>query len=102
MLVRAARRVGSRAATGEGFEPRLVKLHRGENKTPEYLSMNPNGQFPVLVVDGRPLNQIIAICDYLDRRAPTRAAGRCSVSANASSASRAGSRTPPRSGSAPR
>jgi len=59
-----------RAATGEGFEPRLVKLHRGENKTPEYLSMNPNGQVPVLVVDGRPLNQIIAICDYLDRRAP--------------------------------
>ncbi|MGA8052169.1 MAG: glutathione S-transferase N-terminal domain-containing protein [Burkholderiales bacterium] len=59
-----------RAATGEGFEPRLVKLHRGENKTPEYISMNPNGQVPVLVVDGRPLNQIIAICDYLDRRAP--------------------------------
>jgi glutathione S-transferase len=59
-----------RAATGEGFEPRLVKLHRGENKTPEYLAMNPNGQVPVLVVDGRPLNQIIAICDYLDRRAP--------------------------------
>jgi glutathione S-transferase len=59
-----------RAATGEGFEPRLVKLHRGENKTPEYLAINPNGQVPVLVVDGRPLNQIIAICDYLDRRAP--------------------------------
>ena len=59
-----------RAATGEGFEPRLVKLHRGENKTPEYLAMNPNGQVPVLVVDGRPLNQIVAICDYLDRRAP--------------------------------
>ncbi|HWI79347.1 MAG TPA: glutathione S-transferase N-terminal domain-containing protein, partial [Ramlibacter sp.] len=34
------------------FEPKLVKLHKGEQKTPEYLAMNPNGQVPVLVVDG--------------------------------------------------
>jgi glutathione S-transferase len=59
-----------KAATGEGFEPRLVKLHKGENKTPEYLAMNPNGQVPVLVVDGKPLNQILAICDWIDRRFP--------------------------------
>ena len=59
-----------KAATGEDFKPNLVKLHKGENKTPEYLAMNPNGQVPVLVVDGKPLNQIVAICDYLDRRHP--------------------------------
>lgn len=59
-----------KAATGESFEPRLVKLHKGENRTPEYLAMNPNGQVPVLVVDGKPLNQIVAICDFLDRRFP--------------------------------
>ena len=59
-----------KAATGQEFEPRLVKLHKGENKTPEYLAMNPNGQVPVLVVEGKPLNQIVAICDYLDRRFP--------------------------------
>jgi glutathione S-transferase len=59
-----------KAATGENFEPKLVKLHKGENKTPEYLAMNPNGQVPVLVVDGKPLSQIIAICDYLDRSFP--------------------------------
>ena len=59
-----------RAATGEGFEPKLVKLHKGEHKSPEYLALNPNGQVPVLVADGKPLNQIVAICDYLDRRFP--------------------------------
>ena len=59
-----------KAATGENFEPKLVKLHKGENRTPEYLAMNPNGQVPVLVVDGRPLNQIVAILDFLDRSFP--------------------------------
>ncbi|TAK43208.1 MAG: glutathione S-transferase family protein [Betaproteobacteria bacterium] len=59
-----------RAATGTAFEPKLVKLHRGEHRTPEYLAMNPNGQVPVLVVDGRPLTQIVAICDFLDRGFP--------------------------------
>ena len=59
-----------RAATGQGFEPKLVKLHKGEHKTPEYLALNPNGQVPVLVADGKPLNQIVAICDFLDRSYP--------------------------------
>ena len=59
-----------KAVTGEDFKPNLVKLHKGEQKTPEYLAMNPNGQVPVLVVDGKPLTQIVAICDYLDRRYP--------------------------------
>ncbi|HKI63405.1 MAG TPA: glutathione S-transferase family protein [Burkholderiales bacterium] len=55
-----------KAAGGPDFEPKLVKLHKGEQKTPEYLALNPNGQVPVLVVDGKPLNQIVAICNYLD------------------------------------
>jgi glutathione S-transferase len=59
-----------RLATGEGFEPKLVKLHRGEHRTPEYLAMNPDGLVPVLVVDGQPITQIVAICDWLDRRHP--------------------------------
>ena len=59
-----------KAATGQAFEPKLVKLHKGEQKTPEYLAMNPNGQVPVLVADGKPLNQIVAICDFLDRSFP--------------------------------
>jgi len=59
-----------KAATGEDFKPNLVKLHKNEQKTPEYLAMNPNGQVPVLIVDGKPLSQIVAICEYLDRRYP--------------------------------
>ena len=58
------------AATGESFEPKMVKLHKGEHKSPEYLAINPNGQVPVLIIDGKPLNQIVAICDYLDRSFP--------------------------------
>jgi glutathione S-transferase len=59
-----------KAATGQSFEPKLVKLHKGEHRTPEYLAMNPNGQVPVLVAEGQPLVQIVAICDFLDRSFP--------------------------------
>jgi glutathione S-transferase len=59
-----------KAATAQDFEPKLVKLQKGEHRTPEYLSMNPDGQVPVLVVDGRPLTQVVAICDWLDRTCP--------------------------------
>ena len=60
----------AKAAGGPDFEPKLVKLHKGEQRTPEYLAMNPNGQVPVLVAEGKPLNQIVAICDYIDRSCP--------------------------------
>ena len=55
---------------GAAFEPKIVKFHKGEHRTPEYLALNPNGQVPVLVVDGKPLTQIVAICDLIDRRFP--------------------------------
>lgn len=60
-----------KATTGTDFETQSVKLHKGEQRTPEYLAMNPLGLVPVLVEDGKPLSQILAICDYLDRRFPT-------------------------------
>jgi glutathione S-transferase len=59
-----------KAATGQDFETQLLKLHKGEQKTPEYLALNPNGQVPLLLVDGKPLSQIVAISDFLDRAHP--------------------------------
>ena len=59
-----------KAATGQDFTPHMVKLHKGEHKTPEYLAMNPEGLVPVLKVDGHPLTQIVAICDFMDRSFP--------------------------------
>ena len=61
--------VGLEAAKAQ-FEPKLVKMHKGEHRTPEYLAMNPNGQVPVLVVDGKPLTQIMAIIGFLVREFP--------------------------------
>lgn len=55
---------------GEPFEPVMVKLHKGEQNTPEYRAVNPHGQVPVLVDGDAVITQIVAIVDYLDRRHP--------------------------------
>ncbi len=59
-----------KASTGRDFTPKLVKLHKGEHLTPEYKAMNPDGQVPVVVAEGKPLTQIVAICDWIDRTNP--------------------------------
>ena len=56
---------------GEPFEPVMVKLHKGEQNTPEYRAINPHGQVPVLVDGDAVITQIVAIVDYLDRRHPS-------------------------------
>ncbi|HSH88778.1 MAG TPA: glutathione S-transferase family protein [Ramlibacter sp.] len=55
---------------GEPFEPVLVKLHKGENNTPEYKAINPRSQVPVLVDGGEVITQIVAIVEFLDARFP--------------------------------
>ena len=52
------------------FEPKLIKLHKGEQRTPAYLALNPHGQVPLLVIDGKPLSQIMAIVGWLVREFP--------------------------------
>jgi len=46
-----------------------VDLRKGENRTPAFLALNPNGKVPVLEVNGRGLWEANAIMCYLARRA---------------------------------
>ncbi|MBK0391299.1 glutathione S-transferase family protein [Ramlibacter algicola] len=55
---------------GEPFEAQMVKLHKGEQNSPEYRAVNPRGQVPVLVDGDAVITQIVAIVDYLDRKYP--------------------------------
>jgi glutathione S-transferase len=59
-----------KAGTGDDFETQVVKLHKGEQNAPEFRAINPDGQVPVLEVDGEPLTQIVAIAAYLDAKYP--------------------------------
>lgn len=55
---------------GQPFEARLVAFLGGENQHPSFLAINPAGKVPVLIVDGVPLVQNIAILTYLTDRFP--------------------------------
>ena len=55
---------------GAPFESRLISLTKHENRTPEYLALNPEGKVPTLVIDGRPLTEVAANLWYLAKRFP--------------------------------
>jgi len=55
---------------GVNFEPAMVKLHKGEQRTADYLALNPQGQVPVLVDEGVVITQIVAILLHLDAKLP--------------------------------
>jgi glutathione S-transferase len=55
---------------GAPFELKLTALHKQENRTPEYLAVNPEGKVPTLVIDGRKLTEVAATLWYLARRYP--------------------------------
>lgn len=44
--------------------------HGGEQHTPEYRAINPDGLVPVLVDDGQAITQSLAIIEYLDETHP--------------------------------
>jgi glutathione S-transferase len=56
--------------SGATFEPKMVKLHKGEQYEPAYQAINPRGQVPVLVDGDQAVTQIVAITLYLDEKFP--------------------------------
>src|SRR6185437_3265067 len=42
-----------------------IDLKKGESRTPEFLRLNPNGKVPMLVHDGIPIWESVAITLYL-------------------------------------
>lgn len=55
---------------GVEFESVIVDGRRGENRTPEFLKLNPAGKLPVLVDGELVLNESVAICLYLAAKHP--------------------------------
>jgi glutathione S-transferase len=55
---------------GAAFEVRPVNMRRGQNRTPDYLKLNPKHQVPVLVIDGQPLTENPAIQIWIHRNFP--------------------------------
>jgi glutathione S-transferase len=50
---------------GEPFEARPLSLARKEQRSAEFLAINPEGRIPTLVIDGQPLTEVAAILYYL-------------------------------------
>jgi maleylacetoacetate isomerase len=55
---------------GIDYETRQIDLREGEQKSADYLALNPQGLVPMLEIDGQRLTQSIAIIGYLDLRYP--------------------------------
>jgi glutathione S-transferase len=55
--------------SGEKYQPQLVDLAKGEQRTENYLKINPLGRVPALRLDdGQPLAENTAILPYLGKR----------------------------------
>ncbi|HZZ67584.1 MAG TPA: glutathione S-transferase family protein [Phenylobacterium sp.] len=55
---------------GARFEGRPLSFARHENRTRDYLAINPLGQVPTLVVEGRALTEVAGILFYLAKTYP--------------------------------
>ena len=55
---------------GAPFEKHAISVPRKETRTPEFLTVNPTGKVPVLMIDGRPLTEVAGILYYLARTYP--------------------------------
>jgi maleylacetoacetate isomerase len=57
---------------GLPYESKFVNLLKSEQLTDEHKRVSPMGAVPCLLVDGRPLTESVAICEYLEEVAPER------------------------------
>ena len=56
---------------GADFEVRSINLRKGQQKSPEYLKINPKHKVPLLVVDGNTLSENVAIQQWIDMTFPS-------------------------------
>ena len=50
------------------YKSTLIELFKGENRTPEFLKMNPRGKVPVLRDGDYFIHESLAVMSYLDRK----------------------------------
>ena len=55
---------------GADFDVVPVNLAKGQQNSPEYLRLNPKHKVPVLVIDGQPLTENVAIQIWIARNFP--------------------------------
>jgi len=55
---------------GADFDVRDVNSRSGQLRTPEFLALNPKHKVPVLVIDGEPLTENVAIQIWIARQFP--------------------------------
>eukprot|EP01126_Amoeba_proteus_P043506 TRINITY_DN477_c0_g1_i4.p1 TRINITY_DN477_c0_g1~~TRINITY_DN477_c0_g1_i4.p1 ORF type:complete len:214 (-),score=32.04 TRINITY_DN477_c0_g1_i4:76-717(-) len=55
---------------GLSYEYKAIHLVKGEQNSPEFSVLSPNQTVPVLLVDGKPLYQSLAIMEWLDQAYP--------------------------------
>ena len=55
---------------GAEYEPKLISTAKGEQRTPEYLAINPRGKVPALKIGTDVLTENVAILTYVARRFP--------------------------------
>ena len=55
---------------GADFDVRNINTRAGQNMSPEFLALNPKHKVPVLIIDGEPLTENVAIQIWIARRYP--------------------------------